>query len=382
MAMRKYFSVKLLIPLTVLFTGHVPALADGNIVLYTPYTKISVPPGQTVDYSIDVKNNGNNLANVPVYVSGLPSGWDHNLMSGGWNIQQISVLPGESKNMTLTINVPMKVNKGNYAFQVVARGYGVLPLVVHVSEQGTYKSEFTCQQANMQGHATSGFTFSTQLKNHTGEKQLYSLQANPPRGWEVIFKPNYKQATAVEIEPNATTNITVEVKPPYNVKAGTYKIPLLAVNNATSAELELEVVITGKYEMELTTPSGLLSSSITAGKEKTVELLLKNTGSSPLDNIRFSASKPVHWEVSFDPDTIPHLEAGENFTVKASIRAYDKAIPGDYVVTLSAQTPETSSKASFRMSVKTPLLWGWLGILIILAVIAVIYYLFRKYGRR
>ena len=127
----------------------------------------------------------------------------------------------------------------------------------------------------------------------------YELSIAPKR-WNVTFKPNYKQATAVEIEPNESTSINIEIDPPHNVEAGTYNIPVRAVTSSTSAELELEVVITGSYEMELTTPSGLLSSDITAGKEERIELLVKNTGSSELKNIRFSASEPRNWTVSFE----------------------------------------------------------------------------------
>jgi len=95
-----------------------------------------------------------------------------------------------------------------------------------------------------------------------------------------------------------------------------------------------------------------------------------------------SAGKPQGWEVTFTPDTIPLIAAGESAQVRARVRAYDKSIPGDYVLNLTAQTPEVTSTASFRMSVKTPLLWGWLGILIILGAIGTVVYLFRKYGRR
>jgi uncharacterized membrane protein len=34
------------------------------------------------------------------------------------------------------------------------------------------------------------------------------------------------------------------------------------------------------------------------------------------------------------------------------------------------------------MSVRTPMLWGWIGIFIIIAAIGIVWYLFRKYGRR
>ena len=107
-----------------------------------------------------------------------------------------------------------------------------------------------------------------------------------------------------------------------------------------------------------------------------------NTGSSELNNIVFKASKPQNWEVEFEPDTVTSLKAGNRVAVYANITAYEKAIPGDYVTTLTAQTTEASSKATLRVAVKTPLLWGWIGILIVLATLGLIFYLFRKFGRR
>ncbi|MBN2611897.1 MAG: hypothetical protein JXB00_10110 [Bacteroidales bacterium] len=373
---------KFLLPFTVYLFFASRAIAADGISLYTPYTKISVPPGQSIDYTIDVKNNGSTTKNVSVSISGMPKGWTYTLKSGGWDVQQIAILPGDKKIFSLKVEVPLKVNKGNHVFRVVAGGYDVLPLTVNVSEQGTFKTEFTSEQANMQGHAKSNFSFTTKLKNFTGEKQTYSLWADAPQGWEVIFKPNYKQATAVEIDANGTVNISVDVKPPYNVQAGTYRIPVQAVNNVTSASLVLEVVIKGSYSSELTTPNGLLSARITAGREKRIELVVVNTGSSDLKNVVLGSSKPKNWDVVFKPDTLKHIIPGASAQAVATVKADDKAIPGDYVITISAQNPETSSRASFRMMVKTPLLWGWVGILLIISVIGVIYYLFRKYGRR
>lgn len=373
---------RIFLPFFLIILGGSVSVSAQVLQLYTPNTEISVPPGESIDYSIDVINNGSSVATAKILVSGLPESWSYTLRSGGWDVQEISVLPDEKKTLNLKVEVPFEIDKGRYSFRVIARNYAILRLTVNVSEQGTFKTEFTSEQANMQGHAESNFTFRTKLNNQTGEKQLYALASNAPRGWNVIFKPNYKQATSVEIEPNQSKDISIEVKPPYNVKAGKYKIPVMASTSSSSARLELEVDITGTYEMKLTTPSGLLSTSITAGRQKRIDMVVRNTGSSDLKNVRMSSSKPRGWEVTFDPDTIPVIAAGENAEVVATLKAYEKAIPGDYVIDLTARTTETNSKATFRVSVKTSMLWGWLGILIILGAIWVIYYLFRKYGRR
>jgi uncharacterized membrane protein len=134
--------------------------------------------------------------------------------------------------------------------------------------------------------------------------------------------------------------------------------------------------------MDLTTPSGLLSYKITAGDKRRIELVVKNTGSSELKGIELSASSPASWEVTFEPKKIEKLVPGAETSVFAEIKAAKKALPGDYVVNIDAKIPELAAKTTFRMSVETPMLYGWVGVLIIIIAIGSVYYLFRKYGRR
>ena len=352
-----------------------------GVVLYSPYTKIVVSPGASINYSVDLINNGHEIRTENIALGGLPSSWKYDIKSGGWNIEQMAVLPDEKKNFTLTVNVPLKINKGSYKFHLSA-GEARLPLTIVVSNQGTYQSEFTTDQPNMQGNSKSNFTFSTTLRNQTADRQLYALMADAPRGWNVVFKPNYKQATSAQVDANASQNISVEVTPAANAEAGTYKIPVRAVTNSTSAELTLEVAITGTFQMEVTTPKGLLSADITAGDTRRIDLEVVNTGSSELKDIQLSSRKPAGWELSFEPSKIASLKAGAAANVTAELKASPKALPGDYVVVMDAKTPEVTADAQFRISVKTPLFWGWVGVLVILAAVGGVYCLFRKYGRR
>jgi len=366
-----------------LFLFDVQANVPDSVTLFTPYTRISVPPGESINYNIDVLNKSKTeVRDMEISVTGIPRSWNYSLSSGNYKVGQIAVMPEQKQTLSLKVDVPMKVNKGTYRFTVRA-GEGVtLPLVVVVTEQGTFETEFTTKQSNMQGHAASSFTFTAELKNRTAEKQLYAFRTNAPRGWNVVFKPNYNQATSVEIEPNSTVNVSIEIKPPVNIQAGTYQIPVIAGTNATSATLNLEVVITGSFNVELTTPTGLLSTDITAGDTKRIALLVRNTGSSALTDVEMTFSAPVNWDVVFEPKKVDRIEAGKDAQVFATIKADKKAIAGDYVTNLEAKTPEVTSKASFRISVKTPMLLGWIGIFIILAALGSVYYLFRKYGRR
>jgi uncharacterized membrane protein len=350
--------------------------------LYTPYTKISVPPGQSIDYTIDVINNSSAVKKISLALTGLPKGWTYDLKSGGWAIGELAVLPKERKNVTLRIDVPFKVDKGNYRFSMVGEGLATLPLTVVVSEQGTFKTELTTKQPNMEGNANASFTFNADIKNRTTDRQLYALRAAVPSGWNAAFKTGGRQITSIQVDPNHTENLTVEIDPPDAITAGSYRIPVSAVTGATEANLELEVVIKGSYGLELTTPTGLMSTGITAGDEKRIELMVRNTGSAELKNIKLSYTAPTNWDVLFDPKQVDNLEAGKTTQVYATIRADKKAIPGDYVTNMEAKAPEASSKASFRVSVRTSTIYGWMGIFIIAGVVGTVYFQFRKYGRR
>jgi uncharacterized membrane protein len=366
----------------ILFTSSRPALAASGVTLYTPYTKIAVPPGESISYSIDVINKSSEIQNVEISLEGLPQGWNYTLRSGGWNISEISVLPGEKQTLNLLLEVPLQVNKGRYRFKVDAKGFDSLPLTVTVSEQGTFKTEFTTKQSNLQGATTSNFTFEAMIKNLTADNQIYSLNAAAPQGWIVNYTIDFKQISSVSVEPNHSKSLSVQIVPPGETKAGTYKVHLNAITATTSASLDLEVVITGSYEMVLTTPTGLLSDNIPESEEKKIQLLVRNTGSSDLKDIKFNSSAPANWEVTFDPKKVERLEPGESAQVNAIVKVAKRAIVGDYITRIEASSQGVVSKAEFRISVRTTLFMGWAGIMIILIVFGGVVYLLRRYGRR
>ncbi len=356
------------------------------ITLFTPYTGLYVTPGESITYSVSVVNESSEIQNITFNLKGLPEDWNYSVRSGGNSIQQLSVRGKSSEDLTLEVNVPLEVDKGTYEFELTAKGNdgetSSLPFLVEVSEQGTFKTEFTSKQPNMEGHADSKFTYTTTLKNQTADEQHYGLSASAPDGWIVQFKADGNAITSITLEPNESKDIVVDVTPAENVTADTYTIPVVASAGAVSEEIELEAVITGKYSMNLTTPAGNLSSDVTAGGDRTIDIVVQNTGTADLYDIELSANTPPNWDVSFNHDVIPSLEAGQKATVKATISAPDDAIAGDYVTTFNASTAEASAEASFRMSVKTSTLWGIVAVIIILGVIGGLYGIFRKYGRR
>lgn len=360
--------------------------AAGGLTLFTPHTGLSVTPGETIDYQVNVINSGSSIQNMKFSVEGLPDGWSYTITSGGQDIKQLSVRPDSEQQLTLEVSVPLEVKKADYNYSLVANGDGnansELPFLTTVSEQGTFETELSSEQPNMEGHADSTFSYNVTVDNSTAEKQNYALSSGAAKGWGVTFKSGGKTITSVSLKPNGSKDVTVEVTPPKNVKADTYQIPIKAATSSTSAKIRLEAVITGSYSIKLTTPSGKLSKEVTAGEDKVIDLVVKNTGTADLTDVNLKASTPPNWEAEFKQSTISTIKAGKEKTVQATLTAPDESIAGDYVTTLTAETAQASSKADFRISVETSTIWGFVGVLIILGVLGGLYYIFRRYGRR
>ncbi|MBO9597897.1 MAG: hypothetical protein J7559_08790, partial [Cohnella sp.] len=193
---------------------------------------------------------------------------------------------------------------------------------------------------------------------------------------------NGESVTSVDIESNASKTVNLNLTPADNAKADTYDIPVHATSGGTSADVTVQAVITGTYGISLSTASDRLSADITAGKKRNLELVVKNTGSAELTDVSMTGEPPANWDLSFSPKTIRSLKPGEQTTVTASVTASNKALAGDYVVSLAAQSAAKTADAEMRMTVKTSVMWGWIGVLIIVAVLGGVYALFRKYGRR
>ncbi|MEH7379563.1 NEW3 domain-containing protein [Bacillus sp. JJ1533] len=359
--------------------------AAENISLFTPFTGISATPGETISYSIDVINTGSTIQNMSFEFENMPEGWDYTISSGGRDIREFSVKGNSEETVNVDIIVPLDAKKADYRFSLVASDEGNksrLPLLITLTEQGSFESELTSDQKNLQGHADSNFTYTVKLRNRTAEQQNYALNSTVEKGWGVRFKTGSDAISSITIEPNETKDVTVEVTPPEDVKAGTYKIPISASTGTTSADLLLEAVITGSYGIEISTPTGNLSTDITAGNDRVIDLVITNTGTAPLVDVNITSNTPPNWETEFDSSSIAELKPGDSKTIKATIIAPDEAIAGDYVTEFTASAAETSAKAAFRVSVETSTLWGVVAILIILGVLGGLYYIFRKYGRR
>lgn len=270
--------------------------------------------------------------------------------------------------------------------------YVVLFLTVFVSCQAlsaqqpasppNSKSSFTVRLMNIEAATNETFRYNATLHNGTSKTAVYELTSPIPDGWMIAYKVDGNRVTSLNLDGIKSQDISIEINPAINAKPDKYKIRVKAASGIDTLTLDIEAVVKGSYGVELTTPTGRLSDEVTSGSQKEIHLVAKNTGTLPLNDVELSPQLPSKWECSFVPSKITQLEPGKTVDVIAKLNVPDKTIAGDYASTFTIRNANSTAQAAFRIIVKTSLLSGWLGILVILLALGLVYYLIKKYGRR
>ncbi|MGN0002233.1 MAG: NEW3 domain-containing protein [Sphingobacterium composti] len=244
------------------------------------------------------------------------------------------------------------------------------------------KTSFTARLLNVEAPTNETFRYNSTLTNGNTELTNYNLSAKLPAGWQITYRVEGVAVTSLQIEPGISKDIGIEINCPISTKPDTYKIPVEAISQSDTLKLGLEAVVRGSYAVEISTPTGRLSDEIVAGNSKELLLVVKNSGTLPLNTLELTSQLPSKWETSFSPSTIEQLQPGQQVDLKVTLKVPEKTIAGDYITKMNVKSTNASTETSIRIMVKTSILSGWVGILIIIAAAGLIYYLIRKYGRR
>lgn len=373
-------------------TEYVMQTGDSDIEMSTAYPGVTVKAGETVSFNLDFQSLSGEGYDASLSVASMPEGWEGYFRGdGSSNISRVHI-SGDEENgkglATFQMTLPEETQDGTYTVILKAdageEAVDELELQIDVNAVESGQSSFTSEYPQQQGAAGTSFSFDTTLINNRGTAQSYSLSAKADSGWQVSFTPSGEsaQVASVEVEAGTSQGITVAITPPETLKEGEYTISCSAISADETLTTDLTVKITGSYDVAISTPNGRLSFDAYANEEQSVTLSVTNNGNVDLTNLNLTSSAPSDWEVRFDESTIDLLEAGGTKEITAYVTPDKDAMTGDYVTTITVSNNETTDTAQFRVSVKTKTTWGVVAVAAIVALIAILAGIFKKYGRR
>lgn len=368
-------------------------LPERGISVSPEYTGIVVSEEEGVNIDLIVTNQGRRDENIDIAVTSIPDGWKAWIKTYSFGVTGVHVESDKSKNLTLRAQPGETVGPGKYTIGIrgqtqdkkfVSTSQVTIEVKKKKEEKRPEGIKITTSYPVLQGPTDAKFEFSLEVENRLDKDTLFNLISKGPENWEINFKPAYEQKfiSSLRLKADQSQTMAVEVKPYPFAKPGTYPILVKISSAEAEGEAILKVVLTGTYNLEAGTATGLLSLNALRGEKANLSIYVRNTGSAPLNNLQFISFKPENWEVEFNPEKIDTLAPEQLKQVEVSITPTDQTLVGDYSVGLRAEGGRVSKTIELRVTVNASSAWGWIGIGIIVFVMAGLVFLFIRLGRR
>jgi uncharacterized membrane protein len=360
------------------------ALAAQALTITTPYPAVVVAPGAHVSFNVDVTTS--TPQRVALTLTGAPDAWKATLHGGGFIVDAVQTDGSEAATVRVDVDVPADATGTT---KMILKGTTdvtsiELELAVRIEANATGDVTLVTDFPSLRGPSSQTFNFNLTLTNDSAEDLTFSVNAQAPAGWTVQANlTGQSQAASAIVKAGSSSGVTVSATPPDGAAAGTYDIQVVAVAGERNINGSLQVEVTGSYDLALSTPDGRLNGHGGAGASSPLTITVTNSGTAAVTNVNLTATAPTGWDVTFDKPTIASIEAGATETVSAQIKPSGNAIAGDYNITIAASGDQsTRDSVVVRYTVDTNILWGLIGVVLIVAVAAGIWWVFQRYGRR
>ena len=355
------------------------------LLIFTQYPSRIIGLGETVTLTLKVRTDTPQTVNLAM--DNLPEGWSASFRGGNQIVDAVFVDGLSDASVDLRIELPAEAQPGVYKMAVTGESNvakAELPVSITIKEKLPPRLSLTVDGLpTKRGTPTGSTTFTVNLKNEGGEDLITTLAATQPENIKITIQSGGQEVTEVELAANETKNLTLKAEPLIKLEAGQYPFTVQAAAGDLSTQLELAVEIVGEGSLSVSTPDGRLSGEAYAGRENPLKISLINNGTAPLRGVKLTSSEPSGWTVTFDQAEIAEIPAGETVDVTAQIKPAEKAVAGDYMITINARPVDSSMEsADFRITVRTSTLWGVAGIGLIALAVAVVGIAVARFGRR
>lgn len=376
--------------LFMLTTLTVPAHAAesrAGLWLTTDFPAMAVRAGEPTTVKMTLRNAGLAPQRVALGVADVPQGWKATILGGGVPVAAAMPATNESVALQLRLEVPANAPKGTQRVTLTAKGEGAsaeLPLDIIIGQSLPARLSIKSKLPSQRGSARTSFEYPITVQNESDKDVLVKLAAQAPQGFNATFTENYgtQEINSIPIEAGQNKELKVKVQPPDSQSAGDYPLVVSAAAEGTQATAQMAIQITGTPKLRISTESGRLSGEAEVGKPTPLNIIVENTGAAPANDVTLSATPPGDWKIDIEPRQIPVLNPGQKLEVQAIVTPSNKAIAGDYMATLRANSGSESASAEFRLSVTTSTLWGVLGIIVIAIALLLSVGAVARFGRR
>jgi uncharacterized membrane protein len=228
-------------------------IETGGIKLTSQYPVLTTPSGQTLKFTIDLKNETNKPLPTSL-VAQAPQGWSVRFKPqfGDQQISSIQVKENGSETLSVEIDTPVTAEAKEYPISIQARaGAFEASTSIKVSLRGT--QDLRMGTLNAGGDPASGLRLNTAVTagkktpvdfvvGNAGTAPIRNLNfvtKKPSKDWTVEFKPEKLDS----LEPGQIREIKMEILAPDRTIAGDYSLGITANSPEVTKSLDFRITV-------------------------------------------------------------------------------------------------------------------------------------------
>jgi uncharacterized membrane protein len=217
----------------------------GGLKLTSQYPVLSTPTGQTLKFTVDLKNETNKPLTASL-TSQAPAAWTVRFKPqfGDTLISSIALKENATETLSVEIDSPVRAEAGEFPVTIRARaGAFEASTAVKVALKGTYDLKIGTASGTLNTTITAGkrtpIDFLVGNAGSAPIKNLSFVTKKPNDKWTVDFKPDKLDA----LSPGEVREIKMEILAPDRTIAGDYVLSLSPTNPELNKSVEFRVTV-------------------------------------------------------------------------------------------------------------------------------------------
>ena len=186
-----------------------------NIAPSVETREVQVFPGQTAEYIMTVKNDGNGEDKVELGVVSAQHGWAVTFEYTDLEVDRVIIGPGTEKTVTIKVRTPYEAEAGTFTTYLVLRDAGGKDnhVSVRTAVAQVFDFDLRCSQVHQVGTPGGFITYPMAVENLGNGHDAVELQVTSmPDGWNYQFKDlNDRQITTVDLDYGSKVDIRLNM---------------------------------------------------------------------------------------------------------------------------------------------------------------------------
>jgi uncharacterized membrane protein len=346
-------------------------------------------PGQTalggdvVSFPLAIQNNDPS-DHVYTLSSYGETGWKTWFNYGNKGIYKISVPAKQTRTVDLMVQTSGSTPVGEK--KVVAYVDNIRTEVFVDITSANQSADVSFKIGSKIASIGDKITYDLHIKNVQAKENIYRLSITGlPENWYARFKETAASSgemAEVVIAASSEKDLVLEVVPPYSVSVGDYNFSAV-VTTPEGVVIQKDLTLALKSGTAMSMTSSVLAYEAKPGDAFNIVVYVSNSGQgAALTNVYLETKAPDGWLIQSSPNRTNSIKAGETQAFTLTIQPPGNIVASDYEVNVKAISDQAEKEKDYRVTVKTESYIPYIGAGIIVVVVAGLFLVFRKYGRR